>query len=179
MRGGLAACIIMAAAERNATVIEILHGIMGILHRITTALSPEERLLSELADITGRHHELADRLARHAGLCAYPNIVAGLVALAACEAEHARALDAILSGRHVWSKLPRPKDGEGSNNWARIGADLALLLDLSREMNQQALRWEGLDPPFAARLRAIAVEDNNNLGELRELALKCDPQALD
>jgi hypothetical protein len=151
---------------------------MGILHRITTALSPEERLLSELADITGRHHELADRLARHAGLCAYPNIAAGLVALAAREAEHARALDAILSGRHVWSKLPRPMDGEGSNNWARIGADLALLLDLSREMNQQALRWEGIDP-FAARLRAIASEDNNNLGELRELALKCDPQALD
>src|SRR5258708_19547522 len=84
MRGGLAACIIMAAAERNATVIEILHGIMGILHRITTALSPEERLLSALADITGRHHELADRLARHAGLCAYPNIAAGLAPPPAC-----------------------------------------------------------------------------------------------
>jgi hypothetical protein len=158
-------------------LIEILHN-MGILHRITTALSPEERLLSELADITGRHHELADRLARHAGLCAYPNIAAGLVALAAREDEHARALDAILSGRHVWSRLPRPMDAEGSNNWARIGADLALLVDLSREMNQQALRWEGIDRPFAAGLRAIAFEDNNNLGELRELALKCDPQAL-
>jgi len=69
-------------------------------------------------------------------------------------------------------------DAEGSNNWARIGADLALLVDLSREMNQQALRWEGIDRPFAAGLRAIAFEDNNNLGELRELALKCDPQAL-
>src|SRR6202048_5541822 len=85
-------------------LIEILHN-MGILHRITTALSPEDRWLSELADITGRHHELADRLARHAGLCAYPNIAAGLVALAAREDEHARALDAILSARHVWSKL--------------------------------------------------------------------------
>src|SRR5260370_31431443 len=122
MRGGLAACIIMAAAERNATVIEILHGIMGILHRITTALSPEERLMSELADITGRHHELADRLARHAGLCAYPNIAAGLVALAACEAEHARALRAVLSGRPRRSELPRPTDRERPHNWARRSA---------------------------------------------------------
>jgi hypothetical protein len=152
---------------------------MGILRRMTTALSPEERLLNELADITGRHHELADRLARHAELCVYPNIAAGLGALVAREAEHARALDTVLSGRHVWSRLPRPAGAEGSNNWARISADLALLLDLSREMNQQALRWEGIDPPFAARLRTIVLEDNNNLGELRELALKCDPQALD
>jgi len=45
--------------------------------------------------------------------------------------------------------------------------------------SQQALRWEGIEPPFAARLRVIAFEDNNNLGELRQLALKCDPQALD
>src|SRR6202158_1983741 len=96
VRAGLAACIIWRRRHCTPRVIEILHN-MGILHRITTALSPEERLLRELADITGRHHELADRLARHAGLCAYPNIAAGLVALAAREDEHARALDAIPS----------------------------------------------------------------------------------
>jgi rubrerythrin len=153
--------------------------LMGILQRMWTAAPPEERLLAELAEIAGRHQELADRLARHANLCAYPNIASGLRALAVHEAEHARTLDMLLSERHVWSKLPRPTDAEGSSNWQRVSGDLALMLELSREMNEQALHWERIEPPFAARLHAIALEDNRNIGELRELALKCDPQALD
>ena len=152
---------------------------MGILQRMWTVTPPEERLLAELADIAGRHQELADRLARHAELCAYPNIASGLGALAARQVEHARTLDKILRERHVWSKLPRPIGAEGSSNWARIGSDLELMLDLSREVNQQALHWEGIDPAFAARLRTIALEDDRSLGELREFTLKCDPQALD
>jgi hypothetical protein len=144
-----------------------------------TPVPPEERLLAELADIAGRHQELAARLAHHAGLCAYPNIAAGLGALAAREAEHARTLDALLSERHLWSKLPRPTDAGGSSNWQRVSSDLALILELAREMNEQALHWEGIDLAFAARLHTIAIEDNRNIGELRELALKCDPQALD
>ncbi len=152
---------------------------MGILQRIWTTPLPEERLLAELAEIAGRRLELAGRLARHAGLCAYPNIASGLGALAAREAEHARALEALLSGRHVWSKLARPMDAQGSNNWERLSRDLALLLELRREMNQQALRWEGIDPRFAERLHTIALEDDRGVDELRELTLKCDPQALD
>ena len=144
-----------------------------------TAGPPEERLLTELADIAGRHQELANRLARHAELCAYPNIAGALGALAARQAEHARTLDALLSERHAWSKLPRPMGAEGSSNWQRVSGDLALLLDLSREVNRQALHWEGIDLAFAARLRTIAREDDRSLGELRELALKCDPQAFD
>lgn len=144
-----------------------------------TPTPPAERLLAELADIAGRHRELAIRLARHAELCAYPNIASGLVALAARQIEHARTLDTILSERHTWSKLPRPIGAEGASNWARVSGDLALLLELRREMNQQALHWEGIDPAFAARLHTIALEDDSNVGELRELALKCDPQALD
>ncbi len=144
-----------------------------------TAIPPEERLLAELANIAGRHQELADRLAHHAGLCIYPNIAGGLKALAAREAEHARTLDALLSGRHVCSKLPRPTGAEGSSNWQRVSEDLALMLELAREMNEQALHWEGIDPPFAARLHTIALEDSRNIGEVRKLALKCDPQALD
>lgn len=144
-----------------------------------SAPPPEERLLAELADIAGRHQELADRLARHARLCVYPNIAGALGALATRQAEHARTLDALLSGRHVWSKLARPMGAEGASNWARVSGDLALMLELSREMNEQALHWEGIDPSFAARLHTIALEDNRNIGELRELALKCDPQALD
>jgi hypothetical protein len=152
---------------------------MGILQRMFAAVPPEERLLAELADIAGRHQELADRLALHAELCAYPNIASGLEALAARQAAHAHTLDAILRERHVWSKLPRAMGAEGSNNWARVSGDLALMLELSREVNQQALHWEGIDPAFAARLRTIALEDDRSLGGLRELALKCDPQALD
>jgi hypothetical protein len=144
-----------------------------------TATPPEVRLLAELANIAGRHQELADRLAHHAGLCIYPNIAGGLTALAACEAKHAGTLDTLLSGRHAWSKLPRPMGAEGSSNWQRVSEDLALLLELAREMNEQALHWEAIDPPFAGRLHTIALEDSRNIGEVRKLALKCDPQALD
>jgi hypothetical protein len=56
---------------------------MGILQRIFATPAPQARMLSELAEITGRHQELANRLARHAGLCIYPNIAAGLRGLAA------------------------------------------------------------------------------------------------
>jgi len=152
---------------------------MGILQRIFAAPAPEARMLSELAEITGRHQELANRLARHAELCIYPNIAAGLRGLAARQAEHARSLDAILADRHVWSKLPRSLGADGASNWQRVSGDLELLLELSRAMNQQALHWEGIDPAFADRLRTIAREDDSGVGELRELALKCDPQALD
>lgn len=152
---------------------------MGIWQRIWTTASPEERLLAELADIAGRHRELALSLAHHAELCAYPNIAGPLRALAARQAEHAGALDAMLGERRVASKPPRAIDPGGSSNWQRVSGDLALALDLSRALNQQALHWEGIDPAFAARLRALAREDDRSLGELRGLALRCDPQALD
>jgi hypothetical protein len=152
---------------------------MGILQRMRTAAPPEERLLTELADIAGLHHELGNLLARHAELCAYPNIAGALGALAARQSEHARTLDILLGERHASSNLPRPIGAEGSSNWQRLSGDLALLLDLSRQMNQQALRWEGIEPAFAARLRTIGREDDRSLGELRELAMKCDPQAFD
>jgi hypothetical protein len=152
---------------------------MGILQRIFAAAPPQERLLAELADIAGLHQELAERLALHAELCAYPNIASGLEALAARQTAHARTLDAILRERHVWPKLPRAKGAKGSNNWARVSGDLALMLELSRELNQQALHWEGIDSALAVRLHTIAREDDRGSGGLRELALKCDPQALD
>jgi hypothetical protein len=169
----------LAAAAKDATPDGTLMESMGILQRMWNATPPEERLLAELADIAGRHQELASRLARHAGLCAYPNIASALGALAARQTEHARTLDAILAERHVWSRLPHPMGAAGASNWARVSGDLALMLELSRETNQQALHWEGIDPAFAARLHTIAMEDHRSLGELRELALKCDPQALD
>ena len=99
-----------------------------------TAGPPEERLLTELADIAGRHQELANRLARHAELCAYPNIAGALGALAARQAEHARTLDALLSERHVWSKLPRPMGAEGSSNWQRVSGEKCFSADKIRQI---------------------------------------------
>ncbi|HZO82572.1 MAG TPA: hypothetical protein VFB33_12840 [Candidatus Binataceae bacterium] len=152
---------------------------MGILDRIRSALSPEEKLLGELAELAGRHRELAERLARDAALCGYPAMADALRAIAEQELRHARALDLMLGERHAWAKPARRPGAAGSNNWQRLSADLALLLELLGDMNQLVFRWERVDPAFAARLRAIELEDDRNLGGLRELVLRCDPQALD
>jgi hypothetical protein len=152
---------------------------MGLLQRIRTAISPTERLLGKLAEMAGRNEELADRLTRHAKHCSYPNIAEGLSTLGDREAKHAQTLRAILRERRVWSKLPRPPRAEGSSNWARVSGDLTMLLGLLSDMNQQVIGWERLDPLFAARLRGIMLEYDRNVGELRDLALRCDPQALD
>jgi hypothetical protein len=166
----------LTAAANDADADETL---MGLLQRMFNAPAPEAHLLAELADIAGRNRELAGRLARHAALCVYPDIARDLNALAERQTGHAAALDSILSERHVWSKLPGPAGAEGASNWARITGDLALMLELSREMNRQALHWEGIDPALSTRLRAIAIEDDRAAGELRKMALRCDPQALD
>lgn len=152
---------------------------MGILHRIRTALSPEERLPKELAELAGRHGELAERLERDAALCSYATMAETLRALAEREAHHAHALDEMLTERHAWSAPPSPLGPAGSSNWQRLSADLALGLELLHDMNQQVFEWERFDPQLAARLRAIELEDDRNLSELREIALRCDPQALD
>jgi hypothetical protein len=152
---------------------------MRILNRIRTALSPEERLLKQLAELAGRHRELAERLRRDAALCLYATMAETLGALAAREERHASMLDMMLTERHAWPRLPRPPGAAGSSNWQRLSADLALGFELLHDMNQRVFQWERIDPPFAARLRAIELEDDRNLSELREIALRCDPQALD
>ena len=152
---------------------------MGILQRIWSGSSPEEQLIPELADIAGRHQELAARLGRHARACAFPIIASGLASLAERASDHARALSAMLRERGAWSKLPNATGNEGSNNWERVHLDLALLLELTRAMNRQALGWEHVDADFASLLRTIAARDDRDLGQLRELSLRCDPQALD
>ncbi len=152
---------------------------MGILHRICTAISPEEKLLRELAELAGRHRELAERLARDAALCTYPTMAEALGALAEHAARRARTLDTMLAERQAWSQPPRAPGAPGSSNWQRLSADLALLLELLGGMNRQVIGWERVDPAFAERLRAIELEDDRNLGDLRELTLRCDPQALD
>lgn len=152
---------------------------MRILHWFRSSLSPRETLLAELADIAGRKQSLIDRLKRHAGMCAYPNIKAGLEQLAIREAAHVKTLNAILADNGMWSRIPEPRTHDGSNNWERLNGDLELLAELSRMINQQAVRWEPVDAELAQRFAAMYPEDYDNTSVLRDLALKCDPQALD
>ena len=152
---------------------------MGILQRIRGGASPDARLLEQLAEIAGRHRELAGRLARHGARCAYPNIAHGLADLSARAAKQAHALDALLRERNVWPRFSEDTAPDGASNWQRLSSDLALLLELARAMNRQALQWESIDVALAQRLRDVALANNRDMSELRELALKCDPQALD
>ena len=81
-----------------------------------------------------------------------------------------------IEGRFIEIEAP-PFSPDLEAYFARIG--ISLEVGQQAEVNLQALHWEGIDQAFAARLRTIAREDDRSLGELRELALKCDPQAFD
>ena len=136
-------------------------------------------MLSEVADIAGQVESLVERLKRHAAICAYPNIKAGLEQIGAREAVHLKALKAILADNGMWPRPPEPPGHEGSNNWERLGRDLELLAEISRLVNRQAVNWEPADPQMAQRFAEMYAEDYDNTSMLRDLALKCDPQALD
>ena len=152
---------------------------MGILEKIRTSFSPKTRMLERLAEVTGRYEMLAQRLKRHAELCTYPNIKAGLERLAEDKARQANALRRILADFGAWPRLAETPTHDGSSNWERVSADLALQTDLFRELNTQIVEWEGVDPKMAARLREFLDGEDRNAGMLRDFALKCDPQAFD
>lgn len=136
-------------------------------------------MLERLAAVAGRYETLAQRLKRHAGLCTYPNIKAGLECLAEAEAGQANTLRGILADLGTSPRLAETPPHDGSSNWERASADLALQTELFRELNTQVVEWEGVDPKMAAQLREFLDGEDRNAGTLRDLALKCDPQALD
>ena len=152
---------------------------MGILEHLLSSESPTERLLNEVADVAGRVESLVERLNRHAAMCAYPNIKAGLEQIAAREIVHLKALKAILADNGMWPRPPEPPSHQGSSNWGRLGGDLELLADISRLVNRQAVNWEPVDEQMAQQLSAMYAEDYDNTSMLRDLTLKCDPHALD
>lgn len=152
---------------------------MGILEKLRSALSERDRLMRRLAEIAGRCEVLVMRLRRHADLCVYPAIANGVRAVAAAEARHERALRSILGERGLWPRPPEDKPGEGANNWERLSVDTEMLLALSQALARQALQCESFDPDLAQRLREIGSEAAESESQLRALALKCDPQALD
>jgi hypothetical protein len=152
---------------------------MGILERIHSALSPRIRLLDQLARHAGHLETLASNLKRDAELCIYPNIKAGLERLAAAETKQAEALREILLARGAWPKPPGRPVRTGSSNWERLHSSLKLQVHLLRGLNLQIAEWDRIDPPIADRLREFAAQGDRILAELRDLTLRCDPQALD
>lgn len=152
---------------------------MGIIEKIQAALSPRTRLMTALAAIAGHYETLAANLKRHADACAYPNIKAGLARLAASEEAQASRLRELLRERGARPRLPDIPIHDGSNNWERLERDLGLQVGLFRDLNLQIPEWAGLDAELSERLREFAGQEDRNIGELRDLTLKCDPQALD
>jgi hypothetical protein len=151
---------------------------MGFFQRLFSPASARVELLEELAVLTGRNQGLVERLKRHAPLTA-PNIKTGVEALAEKEAGHVKVLNSILADNNVWSKLPEAALHDGSNNWARLSADLEVLGTLAADLRRNAMKWESVDDGIADTLLELALEDEVRESELRKLAMMCDAMALD
>jgi hypothetical protein len=152
---------------------------MGIIDRIRMSLAPRARLLAQLARTAGGAETLAANLKRHAEVCTAPAIKQRLEQLAGTEAAQAAALRALVLERGAWPAMPNTPVREGSSNWERLNHDLDLHVRLWRELNVQLAEWESADPALAETLRRFAEDEDRNIAVLRDLALKCDPQALD
>ncbi|HKV55461.1 MAG TPA: hypothetical protein VJN94_12560 [Candidatus Binataceae bacterium] len=152
---------------------------MGIVERIRSSLSPRIRLLRQFAETAGRAETLAANLARHAELCIFPTLKAGLEQLTAAEATQANAMRELLFENGSWPQTPKPSAHDGSNNWERLRSDLDLQVEILRALHFQLAEWASIDAAVADRLRQFAEEEDRNIWQLRDLTLKCDPQALD
>jgi hypothetical protein len=151
---------------------------MGIFSKLFTPISARAELLEDLAVIAGHNQGLVDRLKRHAPLTG-ASIKPGVEALAEKEAAHVKLLNSILADHNVWAKLPEAALHDGSNNWARLSGDLAVLAALASNLRLNAMKWESVDEGIVDKLRKLAMEDDDHESELRKLAMKCDALALD
>ncbi|HVN30208.1 MAG TPA: hypothetical protein VMT64_17035 [Candidatus Binataceae bacterium] len=133
----------------------------------------------ELAALSGRIEALVDRMRRHAAMCRYPQMRSAVEQLAERQTEHLKSMKAILADRDLWARPPEPPASEGSNDWGRLSNDLNELATLGDDLHRTAIRFEAFDAATAKVLHKIAAEDSNYESELRKIALKCDPQAID
>jgi len=152
---------------------------MRIVETIRLLLSPRSRLLNRLAETAADAEILAANLTRHTEMCTYPTLRAGLEELAAAETKRANAMRQLLLQNGIWPKLPSKPSHEGSSNWERLRNDLALQVKILRALQSQLSEWTGIDPQIAQQLRESADEEDRHIEQLRDLTLKCDPQALD
>ena len=141
--------------------------------------SPRSRAIDLLVSVAARYGILIAKLKNHAAMCKYPTIRAGLEGLAATEEAQAEILGQFIAteGR---SFIAQPiMQFDGANNWRRLKADLTLQAQMLGDLNQAIVLLDGHDHHAAAKLRALASNEERNLGDLRGLVLKCDTQALD
>jgi hypothetical protein len=150
---------------------------MGFFDRFVPA--SDKTALAELAEVAGRKEALINRLARHAAMCPYGTIRTGLEQMAAQQSESFKVLRSLLAERQMWPRPPESTPHEGSNNWERLNHDLAMLGTIVSGMQRASRVWEGIDSATAEKLLPIAIADGEAQSQLRALALKCDPQALD
>ena len=150
---------------------------MGFFDRFLP--SSDKTALAQLAELAGRKEALIERLARHAAMCPYGTIRTGLERIAAQQSEGFRVLRSLLADRQMWPRPPESTAHEGSNNWERLNSDLAMLGTVVVGMQRASRAWEAIDSPTAEKLLAVAISDGEAQNQLRALALKCDPQALD
>ena len=152
---------------------------MGLFDRLRPSATGENRGKDELAQLAGRLEALEDRLHRHAAMCRYPQMQSAVEALAEHLAEQLKSLKAALADKNAWPRPPAAVAHEGENDWARLSGDLSELATLGDDMHRAAIKFEAFDPPTAKTLMTIADRQSDYEAELRKIALKCDPQALD
>ena len=150
---------------------------MGFFDRFLP--SADKTALAQLAELAGRKEALIERLARHAAMCSYGTIRSGLERIAAQQSEGFKVLRSLLAEREMWPRPPESTPHEGSNNWERLNHDLAMLGMVVSGIQRASRVWEGIDSATAEKLVAVAIADGEAESQLRALALKCDPQALD
>ena len=150
---------------------------MGFFDRFLP--SSDKTALAQLAELAGRKEALIDRLVRHAARCPYGTIRTGLERIAEQQRDGFKVLRSLLAERQMWPRPPESTPHEGSNNWERLNHDLEMLGTIVSGIQTASRVWEGIDPGTAEKLLAIAIADGEAQSQLRALALKCDPQALD
>ena len=150
---------------------------MGFFDRFLP--SSDKTALAQLAELAGRKEALIDRLVRHAARCPYGTIRTGLERIAEQQRDGFKVLRSLLAERQMWPRPPESTPHEGSNNWERLNHDLEMLGTIVSGIQTASRVWEGIDSATAEKLLAIAITDGEAQIQLRALALKCDPQALD
>jgi hypothetical protein len=152
---------------------------MKLIEKIAELLSPKKRLLNRLAETAADAEMLAANLKRHTDMCTYPTLKAGLEALTAAETAQANAIRQLTLENGLWPRLSGSPPHDGSSNWERLRNDLALQVKILRALHSQLSEWAPVDEKIADRLRESAMDEERNVEQLRDLTLKCDPQALD
>jgi len=135
---------------------------------------------ASLAQLAGANQRLADNLKRHAELGAdAPALRDGLAQLAEVERTDAQVLHDLTLADGVQPLAPRGADSQGANHWERLSADLVAQVELVRGLNDLVARSERSRPDLAKQLRGLVADKERASKILRDLTLKCDPQAFD